>query len=71
MPDTTPGRLFKGMIQHAVWLYHRFSLNDWDVQEVRHQHGLEVSHDTLREGCIPHSALSSLRNCATGNPGGP
>ena len=37
------------IIQHAVWLYHRFPLSDRDVQELLHQRGVQVSHETLRE----------------------
>ncbi|UQN10191.1 IS6 family transposase [Deinococcus sp. QL22] len=45
------------IIQHAVWLYHRFPLSYRDVQELLHQRGIEVSHETLREWCIKFSAL--------------
>nr|WP_255639419.1 IS6 family transposase [Deinococcus betulae] len=45
------------IIQHAVWLYHRFPLSDRDVQELLHQRGIEVSHETLREWCIKCSPL--------------
>ena len=41
-----------GIIQHAVWLYHRFPLSYRDVQELLHQFGTLVSHETLREWCI-------------------
>jgi len=40
------------IIQHAVWLYHRFPLSYRDVQELLHQRGIEVSHETLREWCL-------------------
>ena len=40
------------IIQHAVWLYHRFPLSDRDVQELLHQRGIQVSHETLREWCM-------------------
>jgi len=33
------------IIQHAIWLYHRFPLSDRDVQELLHQRGIEVSHE--------------------------
>ena len=45
------------IIQHAVWLYHRFPLSYRDVQELLHQRGIEVSHETLREWCIKFSSL--------------
>lgn len=37
------------IIQHAVWLYHLFPLNERGVQELLYQRGIQVSHDTLRE----------------------
>ena len=40
------------IIQHAVWLYHRFPLSYRDVQELLHQRGIQVSHETLREWCV-------------------
>ncbi len=59
MTDAKPSRHRFPMtiIQHAVWLYHRFPLSDRDVQELLHQRGIEVSHETLREWCIKFSAL--------------
>ena len=35
------------IIQHAIWLYHRFPLSYRDVQELLHQRGIQVSHETL------------------------
>ena len=40
------------IIQRAVWLYHRFPLSYRDVQELLHQRGIQISHETLREWCI-------------------
>ena len=45
------------IIQHAIWLYHRFPLSYWNVQELLHQRGIEVSHETLREWCIKFGPL--------------
>jgi len=45
------------IIQHAVCLYHRFPLSDRDVQEVLQEHGIEASHNTLREWNINFSPL--------------
>ena len=45
------------IIQHAVWLYHRFPLSYRDVQELLHQRGIEVSHETLREWAIKFGPL--------------
>jgi len=45
------------LIQHAIWLYHRFPLSYWDVQEFLRQRGIVVSHETLREWCIEFAPL--------------
>ena len=43
------------IIQHAGWLYHRFPLSYRDVQELLHQRGIEIGHETLREWCSKFS----------------
>ncbi|GAA3999046.1 hypothetical protein GCM10022631_07340 [Deinococcus rubellus] len=45
------------IIQHAVWLYHRFPLSYRDVQELLYQRGIEVGHETLREWSIKFAPL--------------
>ena len=45
------------IIQHAIWLYHRFHLSYRDVQELLHQRGIQVSHEPLREWCMKLSSL--------------
>jgi len=45
------------IIQHALWLYHRFPLSERDVQELMHQRGIEVSHETLRQWNIKFAPL--------------
>ena len=45
------------IIQHAIWLYHRFPLSYRDVQELLHQRGIQVSHETLREWSIKFGPL--------------
>ena len=45
------------IIQHAVWLYHRFPLSYRNVQELLHQRGIQVSHETLREWYIKFATL--------------
>lgn len=39
-------RLPPAIIQHAVWLYHRFTLNHRDIEDVLAEPGVEVSDDT-------------------------
>jgi putative transposase len=36
------------VIQHAVWLYFRFTLSLRDVQEMLMQRAIEVSYETIR-----------------------
>ena len=45
------------IIQHAIWLYHRFPLSSRDVQELLQARDIEVGHDTLREWNIKFSPL--------------
>ena len=45
------------IIQHAIWLHHHFPLSYRDVQELLHQRGIQVSHETLREWCIKFGPL--------------
>ena len=45
------------IIQHALWLYHRFPLSERDVQELLHQRGIVVSHETLRQWNIKFAPL--------------
>src|SRR5215207_2337706 len=36
------------VIQHAVWLYFRFTLSLRDVEEMLARRGMEVSYETIR-----------------------
>ena len=36
------------VIRYAVWLYFRFMLSFWDVEELLAQRGIEVSNETIR-----------------------
>jgi len=45
------------IIQQAVWLYHRCPLSYRDIQEVLHQRGIVVNHETLREWAITFGPL--------------
>jgi putative transposase len=49
------------IIRYALWLYHRFSLSQRDVQELPQERGIQVSHETLRQWNIKF-APCSLRN---------
>jgi putative transposase len=36
------------VIQHAVWLYLRFTLSYRDVEELLTEHGIETSYESIR-----------------------
>ena len=40
------------IIQHALWLYHRFPLSERDVQELLHQRGIVVSIVVNGRTCV-------------------
>ncbi|MFC3859482.1 IS6 family transposase [Deinococcus antarcticus] len=44
-------RFPRSIIQHAVWLYHRFTLSYRDIEELLFQRGIQVSHETIRDWC--------------------
>ena len=39
------------VIQHAVWLYLRFTLSYRDVEELLAERGLDLSYESARSGC--------------------
>jgi putative transposase len=39
------------IINHGVWLYHRFPLSFREVEEMMLQRGVVVSHETVRQWC--------------------
>jgi putative transposase len=41
-----------GIIQHAVWLYLRFSLSYRDVEDVLAERGVNVSYETVRRSTL-------------------
>jgi putative transposase len=48
-PATDPGYRFPAeVIQHAVWLYHVFSLSLRDVELILAERGVTVSHESIR-----------------------
>ena len=56
------------IIQHAVWLYLRFTLSYRDVEELLAERGLDISYETVR-----HKLTQTLQKCVgnvlTGLPG--
>ena len=39
------------IINHAVWLYHRFGLSFRDVEDLLAQRGITVTYETIRHWC--------------------
>jgi transposase-like protein len=59
------------IIQHAVWLYLRFTLSSRDVQDLLAERGIIVSHETIRRwvahfGPIYARRLRARRHAPTG-----
>ena len=48
-----------GIIQYAVWLYHRFSLSFRDVEDLLAERGVTVSYETIRR--VAYEIRSTLR----------
>ncbi|MCP4411065.1 MAG: IS6 family transposase [Gammaproteobacteria bacterium] len=40
------------MISHAIWLYHRFTMNFRDIEDILAAHGVIVSYETIRQWCL-------------------
>jgi putative transposase len=40
------------IIQHAVWLYHRFNLSTRDIEDLLAERGIAVSYEAIRLWCI-------------------
>lgn len=51
-PATYPGYRFPAeVIQHAVWLYHPFSLSLRDIELLLAERGIIVTHESIRRWC--------------------
>src|SRR5712691_11875555 len=49
------------IIQHAVWLYLRFTLSYRDVEELLAEHGLDISYETVRLWVLKFGPLIARR----------
>jgi putative transposase len=58
------------VIRYAIWLYARFTLSYRDVEELVAERGLDVSYETIRDGCSSSGRLSPA-TCAGCDPGLP
>src|SRR3977135_237388 len=55
------------IIQHAIWLYLRFTLRYRDVEEMLAQRGLDISYETVRRLVLKFGPLIA-RNLRQGRP---
>jgi putative transposase len=53
------------IINHCVWLYHRFPLSFREVEEMMLERGIVVSHETIRQWCAKfgQTYANGLRRC--------
>ncbi len=40
------------IIQHVVWLYHRFNLSNRDIEDLMAERGIAISYESIRPWCI-------------------
>ena len=52
------------IIQHAIWIYLRFTLSYRDVEELLAERGLEVSYETVRRWVLKFGATVAQRDGA-------
>src|SRR6202051_3009412 len=55
------------IIQQAIWLFLRFTLSYWDVEELLAERGLEVSYETVRRWVLKFGP-GFARNLRRGRP---
>jgi transposase-like protein len=49
------------VIQHAVWLYLRFTLSYRDVEELLAERGLDVTYETIRSWVVKFGPIIARR----------
>jgi transposase-like protein len=49
------------VIQHAVWLYLRFTLSYRDVEDLLAERGLDISYETIRRWVLKFSTMFARR----------
>ena len=51
---TSPYKLHRfpsEIIQYAVWLYHRFNMGHWDIEDLLAERSITVSYESIRLWC--------------------
>jgi putative transposase len=51
------------IIQHAIWLYLRFTLSYRDVEELLAERGLDLSYETVRRWVLKFGPVIARRHC--------
>lgn len=49
------------IIQHAVWLYHRFDLSGCDIEDLMAERSIGVSYVSIRQWCIKFGSTYAKR----------
>jgi len=49
------------IISYAVWLYCRFNLSHWDIEDLLAERGITVSREAIRPWCIKFGAIYTRR----------
>ncbi len=49
------------IIQHVVWLYHRFNLSSRDIEDLMAERGVTVSYESIRLWCIKFGSKYARR----------
>ena len=57
----SPSSFSAEIIQHAIWLYLRFTLSYRDVEELLAERGLDVSYETVRRWVLKFGPLIALK----------
>ena len=57
----SPRRFPAPIIQHAIWLYLRFTLSYRDVEELLAERGLDLSYETIRRWVLKFGPVIARR----------
>src|SRR5437763_13609660 len=61
LPNYCRHRYPPEIIQHAIWLYLRFTLSYRDVEELRAERGLDISYETVRRWVLKFGPVIARR----------
>jgi len=59
-----------GIISHAVWLYHRFTLSFLDIEEMLATRGIVVTYESIRYWCLKFGKLYAKKIRTRTRPSG-